>query len=262
MRWTFSPPSLTFTTGNWNTARPVTVYAAPDDDAVAETATLTHAVSGGDYGTVTAGQVVVTVGESDTRGATVTPTALEVRAGGSADYTVVLDSEPTDPATGTGTRSVTVTVMRSGSTDVTVMPTSLTFTTVNWETPRTVTVSALADEDGMDDTATLTHAVSGADYGTVTAASVSVTVTASGPATGKPTILGAAQVGTTLTAGTDAIDDEDGLTSVSYNYQWLRAGSVIATATSSTYTPVTADWGQKLQRAGEFPPTTRATPRC
>ena len=40
-------------------------------------------------------------------------------------------------------------------------------------------------------------------------------------ATGLPTITGTAQVGETLTADTSAIADADGLTNVSYSYQWM-----------------------------------------
>ena len=42
------------------------------------------------------------------------------------------------------------------------------------------------------------------------------------PATGTPTITGTAQVGQTLTAVTSAIMDADGLSNVSYTYQWIR----------------------------------------
>ena len=46
----------------------------------------------------------------------------------------------------------------------------------NWDEPRTVTVSAAEDNDASNDTATVSHRVSG--YGSVTtAASVTVTVT-------------------------------------------------------------------------------------
>ena len=54
---------------------------------------------------------------------------------------------------------------------------SLTFTPTNWSTAQTVTVQAAQDADASNDAATVTHAVSGADYATVTAASVAVTVT-------------------------------------------------------------------------------------
>ena len=56
------------------------------------------------------------------------------------------------------------------------------------------------------------------------------------PATGVPTISGTAQVGETLTADTSGISDVDGLTSVTYSYQWLADDSEIAGATDLTYT--------------------------
>ena len=72
------------------------------------------------------------------------------------------------------------------------------------------------------------------------------------PATGAPTITGTAQVGQTLTAGTTAIMDADGLTSVSYTYQWIRVATDnsetnIASATASTYTLVAADLGTTIK---------------
>ena len=54
-------------------------------------------------------------------------------------------------------------------------------------------------------------------------------------ATGKPTISGIPQVGQELTADTSAISDEDGITNVSYRYQWLRDDADIAGQTNSTY---------------------------
>ena len=282
---TVSSSPLTFTPTNWSTARTVTVTAAEDTDALNDTATVAHAVSGADYATVTAASVAVTVaddetvstvvalsvapatlsesdgatvvtvtatlnqaprdvatvlslsvGESsdtavegtdyatvsnvlltinasqttgtatfqlnptnddldeddesvtidgavtglsvtaasvtitddDTAGVTVNPTRLSVAEGGSSSYTVVLTSQPTG--------NVTVTPSRTGSSDVTVSSSPLTFTPTNWSTARTVTVAATEDTDALNDTATVAHAVSGADYATVTAASVAVTV--------------------------------------------------------------------------------------
>ena len=72
-------------------------------------------------------------------------------------------------------------------------------------------------------------------------------------ATGQPTISGTAQVGGDLTAGTSGISDGNGLTTVSYSYQWLRAdtasaaGEDISGATSATYTVVEADQGKYLR---------------
>ena len=71
------------------------------------------------------------------------------------------------------------------------------------------------------------------------------------PATGAPTISGMAQVGETLTADTSGIADEDGLTDVSFSYEWVRSDSGadtdIAGETGSTYTLVRADEGKTIK---------------
>ena len=71
------------------------------------------------------------------------------------------------------------------------------------------------------------------------------------PATGAPTINGTAQVGETLTADTSGIVDADGLTNVSYSYQWIRNDGTTDTdiqgAISSTYTLVSADEGKTIK---------------
>ena len=53
-------------------------------------------------------------------------------------------------------------------TDLTPDKTTLTFTVDNWDTAQTVTVKAGQDNDGANDTATLTHTASGGDYVNVT----------------------------------------------------------------------------------------------
>ena len=84
----------------------------------------------------------------------------------------------------------------------------------------------------------------------------SPTATVTGPAeapptntsaAGAPTISGTPQVEQTLTADTSSITDEDGLTNVSYSYQWIAGGSDIAGATGSTYTLTASEQGQTIQ---------------
>ena len=128
-----------------------------------ETLTVDGSVSG-----LSVTSATVTIEDDDTAGVTVSPATLTVAEGGSSSYTVVLTSKPSG--------TVTVTPSRTGSADVTFSPSPLTFTTNNWSTAQTVTVQAAEDTDALNDTATLSHAVSGADYGTVTAAAVTVTV--------------------------------------------------------------------------------------
>ena len=66
-------------------------------------------------------------------------------------------------------------------------------------------------------------------------------------ATGAPTISGTPQVDETLTADVSGIEDEDGLTNVSYKYQWLAGGSNISEATGSSYLLTTSEQGRTVQ---------------
>ena len=80
---------------------------------------------------------------------------------------------------------------------------------------------------------------------------VSLVVT-DAPATGQPTISGGGQVGKTLTAATDDIEDLDGLpTTPTFTYQWVRVdGSTdtdIPGAASETYTLTASDLGKQIK---------------
>ena len=168
--------ALTFTNEDWNTARTVTVTGVDDDidNDSARSTTISHTVSGGGYDNVTAASVAVTLTDNDTRGVTVSTNALTVAEdGGTATYTVVLTSEPT--------ASVTVTPASSLPNAVRFTPTSLTFTTTNWNDHRTVTVTGVDDGDDSTQSTTITHTVSKTGgYDNVTAASVAVTLTDDG----------------------------------------------------------------------------------
>ncbi len=159
--------SLTFTTSTWNTAQTVTVTAGEDPDGANDTATLLHTASGGDYAGETA-SVAVTVTDDETAALTLSTTTLGVAEGDDAEYTVRLATQPS--------ATVTVAITGHSSTDLSLDSTSLTFTTANWNTARTVTVTAGEDPDGANDTATLLHTASGGDYAGQTA-SVAVTTT-------------------------------------------------------------------------------------
>ena len=80
---------------------------------------------------------------------------------------------------------------------------------------------------------------------------VSLVVT-DAPATGQPTISGAAQVSKTLTAETDDIEDLDALpTNPIFTYQWVRVDGFTDTdipgATSETYTLTASDLGKQIK---------------
>ena len=167
---TVTGPPLTFTRANWSQTQTVTVTAGHDDDALADAVvTLTNTASGGDYGAVSAG-VEVTITEDDSPALVLSTTGFSVTEGGAAGtYTVALATLPS--------AEVTVTVTGASGTDLTVVGSPLTFTTVDWDQPQTVTVTAALDVNRVaDGTVTLTHTASGADYGAVSA-DITVTIT-------------------------------------------------------------------------------------
>ena len=158
---TLDKTSLSFTVDNWDVAQTVTVKAGQDNDGANDTATLTHTASGGDYAGITA-DLPVTVTDDDTANIVLSETDLTVTEGDAAGstYTVKLATQPSG--------SVTVSITGQASTDLSLDKTSLSFTVDNWNVAQTVTVKAGQDNDGANDTATLTHTASGGDYVTVT----------------------------------------------------------------------------------------------
>ena len=119
--------------------------------------------------------------------------------------------------------------------------TDSTYTLVAADEGRTVKVKvAFTDDAGNEESLT------SATTGTVAAAP-----SPNNSATGAPAITGTAQVGETLTADTSGIADADGLTNVSYSYQWIRhyggTDTNISGATDSSYTLVNADEGGTIR---------------
>ena len=122
---------------------------------------------------------------------------------------------------------------------------SITYTLVDADLGTTLKVRVSFTDDASN-SETLTSA-----------ATAAVSAAANTLATGAPTITGTAQVGQPLTAGTTAIMDADGLTSVSYTYQWIRVATDntetnISSATASTYTLVAADQGTTVKVTVSF----------
>ena len=117
--------------------------------------------------------------------------------------------------------------------------TGSTYTLVSADKGKTIKVR-VAFTDDADNEETLTSA-----------ATTAVAARPNTPATGLPTISGMAQVDETLTADTSGIADEDGLTNMSYSYQWIRSDgnndTDIGGQTGSTYTLVSADKGKTIK---------------
>ena len=183
------PASLTFTAANWNTPRTVSVTGVEDVDARAETVTLRHSVSGYDDSVTAAAAVTVSVTDDEVPGVSVQPPNLNSVEGETASYTVTLITQPGGP--------VTITPSSGDSGAVSVSPASLTFTATNWDTPRTVSVTGVQDDDGAAETVTVSHGVSGYDSVTVAdAVTVSVTDSDTAGVRVEPTSLRPVEGGT------------------------------------------------------------------
>nr|WP_286191175.1 Calx-beta domain-containing protein [Synechococcus sp. FACHB-909] len=159
--WTLTPAQLAGLT--------ITVANAAN---FALTVTATSAETTGDTATTTATfSVIVNVAT----GITVTPTSglVTTEAGGSATFTVVLDSQPT--------ANVTVGIASSDATEGSTNVSSLTFTPANWNVAQTVIVTGVDDPaiDGTVAYSIVTAAATSSDpnYNGFNAANVSVSNT-------------------------------------------------------------------------------------
>ncbi len=131
-------------------------------------------------------------------------------------------------------------IRNDGSTDTDILDaTGTSYSLVAADEGKTIKVKvSFTDDAGHDETLT-------------SAATASVAARPNSPATGVPVISGTVQVEETLTASTSGIADADGLTNVSYNYQWIRNdGSTdadILDATGASYSLVDADEGKTIK---------------
>ena len=179
---TLSPATLTFSTTNWNTAQTVTVTGV--DDFVTQSSdrsvTISHSSTSSDanYNGIAIADVRATVVDDDTAGVSIIEssgsTAVSEAAGaGRTDaYTVALASEPT--------ASVTITVTSGDRGAATVSPATLTFSTSNWNSGQTVTVTGVDDfvTQSSDRRVSISHSATSSDtaYSGIAIADVTVTV--------------------------------------------------------------------------------------
>ena len=149
--------TLTFNNSNWDIPQTVTVSAKEDDDGVDGIAAFTHSVTSSDmasdYDGIGVGSARTFEEDNDPIGVTVSAPVLVVPEGGSAQYTVVLDTKPTDSV------RIEPDPDALGDTNLTVSPAVLTFTVDDWYKPQTITVWAAEDTDRLDGTTIITHSV-------------------------------------------------------------------------------------------------------
>ena len=91
------------------------------------------------------------------------------------------------------------------------------------------------------------------------AATVAVAPPPNTEPTGLPAVTGTPQVGETLTADTSAIDDADGLTNATFEYQWLHNQSVVDANTGTSYY-INVEYRERRARPTNWPQPIRAGP--
>jgi uncharacterized repeat protein (TIGR01451 family) len=162
---TFAPSPLTFTSANWNTNQTVTVTAINDFAIEGAHSCVTGAIAatGGGYTGINGTAQTFTLADNDVAGITIATTiAAAVEGGANGAFTVVLNAQPT--------ADVMVTIGTSAQ--CIFAPSPLTFTTANWNTAQTVTVTATNDVlvEGAHTCATgaITAAGAGSSYVGVT----------------------------------------------------------------------------------------------
>ena len=131
-------------------------------------------------------------------------------------------------------------VSSDGITDTDIREaTSATYTLVVDDIGKTITVRVnYTDDRGFDETLT-------------SAPTAVVEASPNIPATGLPSITGAAEVGETLTVSTSGIQDANGLSGATFSYQWVSndgtADMDIQEVTSTSYTLVADDIGRTIK---------------
>lgn len=139
------PASVSLDSSNWATGAPVTVTAV--DDVVSDGSQpctvqtgLTSSTDPTYSNTFNPADVVVTVNDNDVPGFTITPTSglTTTETGGAAAFTVRLNTEPT--------AGVILTLTSGDTTEGMVSPASVSFTTLDWDSPQTVTVTGVNDD--------------------------------------------------------------------------------------------------------------------
>ncbi|AWV90884.1 hypothetical protein DN745_16765 [Bradymonas sediminis] len=173
---TIDKSTLTFTPDNWNA--PQTVTATGQDDDVADGNQVYEVVFGdtssedADYAAIKPDSVEYTNIDDETPGTTVAKLGEQTtEAGGQAQFTIVLNSEPFE--------DVTLNFASNDAGEGTVGQNALTFTAQNWNAPQTVTVTGQDDDfaDGDQPYAIVFSATTSADaaYAAITPQNVALT---------------------------------------------------------------------------------------
>jgi hypothetical protein len=199
---TISQQMFTFTPANWAIEQSLVVTGMQDANTTNGMATVSFMSA-----LLTNASVMVQVTDDDVLGISTSTSAIAAAEGETQSFTVTLTQQP--PA------NVTVDLAAVSTTIATVGAGPLTFTTTNWSTPQTVSVTAVQDDDVADGATTITLMATG-----LTTRSVNLTVTDDD----EQSIV--ANPATTLDV------DEGGTGSISVRLAYRPANDVTVSATS------------------------------
>lgn len=166
---TLSTSTIDFTSSNWNVPVEVTVTAT--DDTVSEgthlgTITPTVLTTAYGYSGLSPAVINATITDNDSAGVSLSKTSALVTEGRATDsYTIVLTTAPT---------STVEVLLTASNARLSLSASVLTFTTSDWSTPQTVTVSTVDDTlFQSDQTGTITHVASSTGIGYLPGLSIS-----------------------------------------------------------------------------------------
>lgn len=144
---TVSPSSAVFTAVNWASPQTVTVTGVDDKmqdaDQPYQINTAAAVSKDGNYDKMDAEDVAVINDDDDTARITVSKISGNTsESGGTATFTIVLDTQPA--------ADVSLGISSSNRLEGTLSASSVTFTSVNWASPQTITVTGVDDDSTAD----------------------------------------------------------------------------------------------------------------
>ena len=252
---TVSPASLSFSTGNWSIAQTVIVTGINDNVSDGDQNSniivgVDNSTSDPNYAALSDINVGVTTLDDDDAGFSLGSTAgLSVNESGTTDtFTVVLDTEPTADV---------VFAITSENTAEAIVSSSLTFTSANWNTPQSVTITGVDDPlDDNDQTVSITVAINTTStldvlYDAVGSQSVNVTVVDDEVA---PLV--------TLSASSTTVTEDSGTITLTATQTFATASDTTVTLTGTGGTASGSDYtvGTITILAGDTTGTTSFTP--
>lgn len=153
-----SPSVLTFTSATYDQPQTVTITGIDDDDVLDDSTTIAVTSAG-----LAPSSISVLVADDDAQSILVAPTTLSLVEGGTPSaFTVRLAFIPTNP--------VTVDVASLDVDAATVSPATLTFTAADYQSPRAVMVTPVADDDTANESVTVSLTSAGLSVRTVAVA--------------------------------------------------------------------------------------------